>query len=198
MEIGSIEIQCPFHSFFAGSTFQLCKICAENDKDIRIEPCGHLLCTPCLNAWQVDSEGQVRAQGERARVAGGCDSNPVRVSISRAVPSAGQRSRAPNRSWWTHLTRASNTSGTRCTASSRRWTMRIQRYCERVALLGYHMWWWGWGCACVHPPCVVVVVVVLFSRGAAPLHYYYYYYHQPARPPAFHHHYSRQPTLDWP
>lgn len=38
-----------------GSTFQLCKICAENDKDIRIEPCGHLLCTPCLNAWQVGS-----------------------------------------------------------------------------------------------------------------------------------------------
>jgi hypothetical protein len=26
-----------------GSTFQLCKICAENDKDIKIEPCGHLL-----------------------------------------------------------------------------------------------------------------------------------------------------------
>uniref|UniRef100_A0A182WK72 E3 ubiquitin-protein ligase CBL n=1 Tax=Anopheles minimus TaxID=112268 RepID=A0A182WK72_9DIPT len=42
-----------------GSTFQLCKICAENDKDIRIEPCGHLLCTPCLTAWQVDSEGQL-------------------------------------------------------------------------------------------------------------------------------------------
>lgn len=41
-----------------GSTFQLCKICAENDKDIRIEPCGHLLCTPCLTAWQVDSERQ--------------------------------------------------------------------------------------------------------------------------------------------
>ncbi|XP_023033638.1 E3 ubiquitin-protein ligase CBL-B-B [Drosophila willistoni] len=41
-----------------GSTFQLCKICAENDKDIRIEPCGHLLCTPCLTSWQVDSEGQ--------------------------------------------------------------------------------------------------------------------------------------------
>ncbi|KAJ0170533.1 hypothetical protein K1T71_013904 [Dendrolimus kikuchii] len=41
-----------------GSTFQLCKICAENDKDIRIEPCGHLLCTPCLTAWQIDSDGQ--------------------------------------------------------------------------------------------------------------------------------------------
>ena len=34
---------------------QLCKICAENSKDIRIEPCGHLLCTPCLTAWQVSS-----------------------------------------------------------------------------------------------------------------------------------------------
>ncbi|RXG72200.1 E3 ubiquitin-protein ligase CBL [Armadillidium vulgare] len=40
-----------------GSSFQLCKICAENDKDIRIEPCGHLLCTPCLTLWQ-DSDGQ--------------------------------------------------------------------------------------------------------------------------------------------
>ncbi|XP_044291238.1 E3 ubiquitin-protein ligase CBL-C [Varanus komodoensis] len=36
-----------------GSTFQLCKICAENDKDIRIQPCGHLLCRGCLEAWQL-------------------------------------------------------------------------------------------------------------------------------------------------
>uniref|UniRef100_A0A670ISY0 E3 ubiquitin-protein ligase CBL n=1 Tax=Podarcis muralis TaxID=64176 RepID=A0A670ISY0_PODMU len=36
-----------------GSTFQLCKICAENDKDVRIQPCGHLLCRGCLNTWQV-------------------------------------------------------------------------------------------------------------------------------------------------
>jgi len=36
-----------------GSTFQLCKICSENTKDIRIEPCGHLLCSACLNSWQV-------------------------------------------------------------------------------------------------------------------------------------------------
>ncbi|XP_061558484.1 E3 ubiquitin-protein ligase CBL-like [Phycodurus eques] len=40
-----------------GSTFQLCKICAENDKDVKIEPCRHLMCTSCLTAWQ-DSEGQ--------------------------------------------------------------------------------------------------------------------------------------------
>nr|XP_044990209.1 E3 ubiquitin-protein ligase CBL-C isoform X2 [Jaculus jaculus] len=34
------------------STFELCKICAESDKDVRIEPCGHLLCSHCLDAWQ--------------------------------------------------------------------------------------------------------------------------------------------------
>ncbi|XP_061453392.1 E3 ubiquitin-protein ligase CBL-C [Rhineura floridana] len=36
-----------------GSTFQLCKICAENDKDVRIQPCGHLLCRGCLDTWQL-------------------------------------------------------------------------------------------------------------------------------------------------
>ncbi|XP_075446208.1 E3 ubiquitin-protein ligase CBL-B isoform X2 [Ascaphus truei] len=40
-----------------GSTFQLCKICAENDKDVKIEPCGHLMCTFCLTSWQ-ESDGQ--------------------------------------------------------------------------------------------------------------------------------------------
>lgn len=40
-----------------GNSFQTCKICFENDKDIRVEPCGHLLCTSCLIAWQ-ESEGQ--------------------------------------------------------------------------------------------------------------------------------------------
>ncbi|XP_028920849.1 E3 ubiquitin-protein ligase CBL-C [Ornithorhynchus anatinus] len=39
------------------STFQLCKICAESDKDVKIEPCGHLLCFRCLVAWQ-QSDGQ--------------------------------------------------------------------------------------------------------------------------------------------
>lgn len=34
-----------------GSTFQLCKICAERNKDIKIEPCGHLMCHECLNSW---------------------------------------------------------------------------------------------------------------------------------------------------
>ena len=35
-----------------GMTFQMCKICAENDKDVRLEPCGHLLCSTCLANWQ--------------------------------------------------------------------------------------------------------------------------------------------------
>ncbi|XP_006142212.1 E3 ubiquitin-protein ligase CBL-C [Tupaia chinensis] len=34
------------------STFELCKICAESDKDVKIEPCGHLLCSRCLATWQ--------------------------------------------------------------------------------------------------------------------------------------------------
>nr|KAF6437135.1 Cbl proto-oncogene [Molossus molossus] len=33
------------------------QICAENDKDVKIEPCGHLMCTSCLTSWQ-ESEGQ--------------------------------------------------------------------------------------------------------------------------------------------
>ncbi|XP_045058816.2 E3 ubiquitin-protein ligase CBL-C isoform X2 [Desmodus rotundus] len=34
------------------STFELCKICAEGNKDVKIKPCGHLLCSRCLAAWQ--------------------------------------------------------------------------------------------------------------------------------------------------
>lgn len=34
-----------------GSTFQMCKICAENDKDVKMEPCGHLVCHVCLQSW---------------------------------------------------------------------------------------------------------------------------------------------------
>ena len=40
-----------------GNSFQTCKICFENDKDIRLEPCNHLLCTSCLISWQ-ESDGQ--------------------------------------------------------------------------------------------------------------------------------------------
>ncbi|XP_065175100.1 E3 ubiquitin-protein ligase CBL-like [Sycon ciliatum] len=40
-----------------GSTFQLCKICAENEKNVRIEPCNHLMCNQCLMHW-VDSGGK--------------------------------------------------------------------------------------------------------------------------------------------
>ncbi|XP_076986579.1 LOW QUALITY PROTEIN: E3 ubiquitin-protein ligase CBL-C [Tamandua tetradactyla] len=45
------------------STFEVCKICADDkdvkiaDKDVKIEPCGHLLCSCCLAAWQ-QSDGQ--------------------------------------------------------------------------------------------------------------------------------------------
>ncbi|XP_077431106.1 E3 ubiquitin-protein ligase CBL-C isoform X1 [Vanacampus margaritifer] len=41
----------------AGSSFQLCKICTEKDKDTRIEPCGHLACRRCLDSWLQKSSG---------------------------------------------------------------------------------------------------------------------------------------------
>ncbi|XP_012888052.1 PREDICTED: E3 ubiquitin-protein ligase CBL-C [Dipodomys ordii] len=51
------------------STFELCKICAERDKDVRLEPCGHLLCSRCLTTWEhTDSHtcpfcrGQIRGR----------------------------------------------------------------------------------------------------------------------------------------
>lgn len=31
-----------------GSTFEVCKICDEHNKDIQLEPCGHLICKQCL------------------------------------------------------------------------------------------------------------------------------------------------------
>ncbi|KAM3921074.1 E3 ubiquitin-protein ligase CBL-C [Leptodactylus fuscus] len=34
------------------STFELCKICADNEKNTRLQPCGHLLCDMCLTKWQ--------------------------------------------------------------------------------------------------------------------------------------------------
>jgi len=35
-----------------GTSFELCKICSVNNKDSKIEPCGHLICQSCLIAWQ--------------------------------------------------------------------------------------------------------------------------------------------------
>ncbi len=34
--------------------FELCKICSVNNKNSKIQPCGHLLCQNCLIAWQVE------------------------------------------------------------------------------------------------------------------------------------------------
>lgn len=36
-----------------GTTFEMCKICDERNKNAKLEPCGHLLCRPCLSSWQV-------------------------------------------------------------------------------------------------------------------------------------------------
>ncbi len=41
-----------------GSTFELCKICTENNKNVRLEPCSHLLCKSCLLNCQGSGTGQ--------------------------------------------------------------------------------------------------------------------------------------------
>ncbi|XP_065188434.1 E3 ubiquitin-protein ligase CBL-B-like [Sycon ciliatum] len=38
------------------SSFELCKICTVNKKDVRIEPCCHLVCADCLEHW-LESNG---------------------------------------------------------------------------------------------------------------------------------------------
>ncbi|CAF1358192.1 unnamed protein product [Adineta steineri] len=35
-----------------GTSFELCKICSVNNKDSKIQPCGHLICQSCLISWQ--------------------------------------------------------------------------------------------------------------------------------------------------
>lgn len=39
--------------FDMGTTFNLCKVCLDRDKDIRIEPCNHLVCADCVAKWKV-------------------------------------------------------------------------------------------------------------------------------------------------
>eukprot|EP00042_Codosiga_hollandica_P030937 m.183456 g.183456 ORF g.183456 m.183456 type:complete len:566 (-) comp53499_c0_seq1:1141-2838(-) len=45
------------------TTFELCKICDTNLKNIRIDPCGHLLCKDCLVHW-METSGQTRKASE--------------------------------------------------------------------------------------------------------------------------------------
>lgn len=114
------------HHTNAGSTFQLCKICAENDKDIRIEPCGHLLCTPCLTSWQVDSEGQVSLRNYSS-----WHTSQRLLSSFRAVRSAGPRLRAPSRSSSTLSTPSDSTTGTRWASNRKTTTTKTKtRYCN--------------------------------------------------------------------
>ncbi|XP_053308679.1 E3 ubiquitin-protein ligase CBL-C [Spea bombifrons] len=37
---------------YSDMDFKLCKICTDKEKNIRIQPCGHLICDDCLTGWQ--------------------------------------------------------------------------------------------------------------------------------------------------
>uniref|UniRef100_A0A672QLK7 E3 ubiquitin-protein ligase CBL n=1 Tax=Sinocyclocheilus grahami TaxID=75366 RepID=A0A672QLK7_SINGR len=82
-----------------GSTFQLCKICAENDKDVKIEPCGHLMCTSCLTAWQVErppSPLSAAPQPVVPPVPPRLDLFPLRPTNPPGASSPGATSKAPS------------------------------------------------------------------------------------------------------
>ncbi|CAI4223949.1 unnamed protein product [Auanema sp. JU1783] len=40
-----------------GSSYEMCKICDDRNKNVRVEPCGHLLCSVCLANWQEAENG---------------------------------------------------------------------------------------------------------------------------------------------
>lgn len=54
MSASRIQISREQHDMYfdIGSSFQICKICSENNKDRKLEPCGHLICSSCLESWQ--------------------------------------------------------------------------------------------------------------------------------------------------
>lgn len=49
----TIVVDTKKHSEYAmmDSTFELCKVCQENRKDVKLSPCDHLLCRKCYDAW---------------------------------------------------------------------------------------------------------------------------------------------------
>jgi E3 ubiquitin-protein ligase CBL len=67
-----------------GSSFQLCKICSENEKDTRIEPCNHLICGECLSQWQLKDQSMTPTCPYcRCEIRGTCRIliNPFRNSV---------------------------------------------------------------------------------------------------------------------
>nr|XP_008504952.1 PREDICTED: E3 ubiquitin-protein ligase CBL-C [Equus przewalskii] len=66
------------------STFELCKICAESNKDVKIEPCGHLLCSRCLAAWQHSDSQTCPAEDPRP----GSDQEDREEPQGQVAPSA--------------------------------------------------------------------------------------------------------------
>uniref|UniRef100_A0A914LDN7 E3 ubiquitin-protein ligase CBL n=1 Tax=Meloidogyne incognita TaxID=6306 RepID=A0A914LDN7_MELIC len=53
-----------------GTTFEMCKICDEQNKNVKLEPCGHLLCRPCLHKWQEKSDGEKNCPFCRCEIKG--------------------------------------------------------------------------------------------------------------------------------
>ena len=87
-----------------GTTFQACKICTDRDKDTRIEPCGHLICSVCVNKW-MNHDRNHSCPFCRREIKG---TSSVRVEISRSHTTAGRPSSRNTRAISTNQSSAAN------------------------------------------------------------------------------------------
>ncbi|KAI6215408.1 E3 ubiquitin-protein ligase CBL [Aphelenchoides besseyi] len=80
-----------------GTTYELCKICDERDKNVRLEPCDHLLCSVCLKSWQESSTETSTCCPFCREVIRGTEHVVLSVGTGRRNTSNAPKVRAPSR-----------------------------------------------------------------------------------------------------
>ncbi|KAL3125425.1 hypothetical protein niasHT_009874 [Heterodera trifolii] len=71
-ESGKVQVSSEQYQIYCemGTTFELCKICDERNKNCKLEPCGHLLCKLCLISWQEKADGEKNCPFCRCEIKG--------------------------------------------------------------------------------------------------------------------------------
>uniref|UniRef100_A0A183BMI8 E3 ubiquitin-protein ligase CBL n=1 Tax=Globodera pallida TaxID=36090 RepID=A0A183BMI8_GLOPA len=71
-ESGKVQVSSEQYQIYCemGTTFELCKICDERNKNVKLEPCGHLLCKLCLLSWQEKADGEKNCPFCRCEIKG--------------------------------------------------------------------------------------------------------------------------------
>ena len=54
------EIEVPEEDWYKpiGSSFEQCKLCYDHQKNVKLEPCGHLSCVECLRKWRLQEQNK--------------------------------------------------------------------------------------------------------------------------------------------